>query len=206
MVETEGSGVQRVRAAAAEATKRRILEAAALLLSHEPAQSINMDRIARDAGVARSTIYVAFGSRTELFKALAREFLEQQGFDQLVAAVRLPDAREALVTSLHEGVRLYASGRDLGRALFSLSLLDPDAAEAITVLEHGRAPAMRAMAQRLKAAGHLRADVGVAEAADLLWVLTSFDTFDQLFTGRGLSETTVAKRIVAMAERTLLAA
>ena len=105
---------------------------------------------------------------------------------------------------MREGSRLYAGGRDLGRALFSLSLLDPDAAEAIVVLEHGRAPAMRKLAQRLKDEGYLRADVGVAEAADVLWLLTSFDTFDQLYTGRGLSEATVAKRVVAMAERELL--
>ncbi len=60
------------------------------------------------------------------------------------------------------------------------------------------------MAQRLKDQGYLRPGIGVTEASDVLWVLTSFDTFDQLFTGRGLSEATVAKRVVAMAERELL--
>lgn len=195
---------QKARAASAEETRRRILDAAAGLLSREPAQGINVDRIAREAGVARSTVYVAFESRTGLFRALARDFLDQQGFDRLVAAASQPDAREALLGSLREGIRLYAGGRDLGRALFSLSLLDPDAAEAIVVLEHGRAPAMRALAQRLKDQGYLREGIGVTEAADVLWVLTSFDTFDQLFTGRNLSDGTVAKRVVAMAERELL--
>jgi hypothetical protein len=145
-----------------------------------------------------------FGSRTGLFRAVAKDFLDRQGFDRLVAAVGHPDAREALVGSLREGARLYAGGRNVGRALFSLSLLDPDAAEAIVVLEHGRAPAMRALAQRLKDQGYLRPDIGVTEAADVLWVLTSFDTFDQLYTGRGLSRATVANRIVGMAERALL--
>jgi AcrR family transcriptional regulator len=196
---------QRIRAASAEGTRRRILDAATDLLSREPAQGINVDRIAREAGVARSTIYVAFESRTGLFRALARDFLEQQGFDRLVAAASNSDAREALLGSLQQGVRLYAGGRDLGRALFSLALLDPDAAEAIVVLEHGRAPTMRALAQRLKDQGYLRDGVGVTEAADVLWVLTSFDTFDQLYTGRHLSEATVAKRVMAMAERELLA-
>jgi len=204
MAENERRYVQKVRAASVEVTKRRILDAATDLLSREPAQGINVDRIAREAGVARSTVYVAFESRTGLFQALARDFLDEQGFDRLVAAARHPDARQALVGSLREGTRLYANGRDLGRALFSLSLLDPDAAEAIVVLEHGRAPAMRALAQRLKDQGYLRRGIGVTEASDVLWVLTSFDTFDQLFTGRGLSETTVAKRVVAMAERELL--
>jgi hypothetical protein len=51
----------------------------------------------------------------------------------------------------------------------------------------------------------LQEGVGVTEAADVLWVLTSFDTFDQLFTGRNLSEATVAKRVRAMAEHMVLA-
>ena len=113
--------VQQVRAASAEVTRRRILDAASDLLSREPAQGINLDRIARESGVARSTIYVAFESRTGLFRALARDFLDGQGFDRLVAAASHPDAREALLGSLREGIRLYAGGRDLGRALFSMS-------------------------------------------------------------------------------------
>lgn len=196
--------VQRARASSAEETRRRILDAASTLLSTEPAQGVSLDRIAREAEVARSTIYLVFGDRAGLFNALAREFLERLGFDRLVAAARQPDARVALTSSLREGCRLYAEGRDIARALFSMSLLDPDAAGAIAVLEHGRSPTMRSLAQRLKDQRYLRPDVGVAEAADVLWVLTSFDTFDQLFTGRGLSATTIAKRIVAMAERELL--
>ena len=197
--------VQSIRAASAEVTRRRILDAATDLLSREPAQGINLDRIARESGVARSTIYVAFESRTGLFRALARDFLDEQRFDRLVAAASHPDAREALLGSLREGIRLYAAGRDLGRALFSMSVLDPDAAEAIVVLEHGRAPTMRSLAQRLKDQGYLRKGVGVTEASDVLWVLTSFDTFDLLFTGRNLSEATVAKRVLSMAAHVLLA-
>jgi hypothetical protein len=33
----------------------------------------------------------------------------------------------------------------------------------------------------------LRADVTADQAADLLWLLTSFDSFDLLYTGRNLS-------------------
>jgi AcrR family transcriptional regulator len=196
--------VQRVRAAGAEETRRRILDTAYQMLAREPAPGVSLDRLAREAGVARSTVYVVFGSRTGLFQTLGHDFLDRLGFDRLVAAYRLPDACDALLTSLREGVRLYADGRDVGRALFSLSLMDPDAAQAIVVLEHGRSEGMRHLAQRLRDQEYLRADLGVTEAADVLWVLTGFETFDQLFTGRQLSRATVAKRIVAMAERELL--
>ena len=195
---------QRIRAAGAEETKRRILDAARSLLTTEAAQGVSVDRIAREAEVARSTVYVVFGSRAGLFDELARDLLLSAGFDRLVAAVAVPDAREALVGSLREAGRVYAAERDIARALFSMSLLDPDAAGAIEVLEHGRADGMRALAQRLKEQGYLRPDAGVVEAADLLWVITSFDTLDQLYAGRELSVATTSKRLIAMAERALL--
>ena len=201
---TRRTYVKRQRATGEEETRRRILDAATELLAKEPAQAVSVDRIAKAAGVARSTIYVVFGDRTGLFRSLGHDYLEQHGFDRLVAAVNQPDARQALLASLREGARLYAEGRDVGRALFALSLVDPDAAEAIIVMDHGRAESMNWMAQRLRDQGQLRSDVGVAEAADVLWVLTGFETFDALYTGRKLSASTVAKRLVGMAERDLL--
>jgi hypothetical protein len=47
--------------------------------------------------------------------------------------------------------------------------------------------------------------VTVDEATDILWVITSFETFDQLYTGRGLGEEDVAARLITMAERALWA-
>ena len=41
-------------------------------------------------------------------------------------------------------------------------------------------------------------------AAHLLWVLTSFDAFDLLYTGRGLPADEVAEALIDTAERTLL--
>ena len=72
------------------------------------------------------------------------------------------------------------------------------------MLEHGRWEGMVHLAGRLREAGLLHPDQAVQEAAEVLWVLTSFDAFDQLFHGRGLRPATVAERLTAMAERTLL--
>ena len=46
------------------------------------------------AGVARSTVYLIFGSRAGLFDAVARDLLDRGGFDRIVRAVGHPDARE----------------------------------------------------------------------------------------------------------------
>ena len=49
----------------------------------------------------------------------------------------------------------------------------------------------------------LRPDITAEEAANVLWLLTSFDGFDVLFTGRGLSLEAVVDVLTAMAERSL---
>ena len=51
----------------------------------------------------------------------------------------------------------------------------------------------------------LRDGVTAAAAADLLWVLTSFESFDLLFTGRGLSTRRATEILVDTAERALYA-
>ena len=61
----------------------------------------------------------------------------------------------------------------------------------------------RARARRLAEQGALRPDVTEAEAADLLWLLTSFDAFDILYTGRSLPAELVAATLITTAERAL---
>jgi AcrR family transcriptional regulator len=198
--------VQRRRAESAQQTRERILEAARSSLRSGPLGAVKVDDIAREAGVARSTVYVLFGSRAGLFDALAVALLEQAGFDRLVMAFRLPDARTALLESLRAGAEAYASEPDVARSMLTLAATDPDAAVAVQRFERGRWPGMRNLAGRLESQGYLLHELSRDEAAQILWVLTSFSTFDQLFRERGLSVTGVSDRLRAIAERTLLRA
>ena len=198
--------VQRRRAESAQETRERILEAARSSLRSGPLGAVKVDDIAHEAGVARSTVYVLFGSRAGLFDALAVALLEQTGFERLVTAFRLPDARTALLDSLRAGAEAYASEPDVARSIFTLAATDPDAAVALKRFERGRWPGMRNLAGRLESQGYLRHELSRDEAAQILWVLTSFPTFDQLFRERGLSAGGVADRLRVMAEHTLLRA
>jgi len=196
--------VQTQRAESAEDKRRRIVRAARELLLRMPLPEVTLDAVANEAGAARSTVYVAFGSRGGLFEAVAQQLLVDVGFDRLLVAVAHEDPLEALRGSFVEAARLYAADRPVARALWSWGELEPDAAGAIGVLEHGRWEGMVHLARRLHDAGHLRADRAVTEAAEALWVLTSFDAFDQLFTGRDLPPGAVAERLTMMAESALL--
>jgi AcrR family transcriptional regulator len=196
--------VQRRRAEAAHETRERILDATRESLRSGPAGAVRIEEIARAAGVARSTIYVAFGSRAGLFEALAEDLLGRAGFERIAASFRLPDARDALRSSFRDAAEVYSHDPVVTRSILALAAVDPDAGAAVSRFEHGRWPGMRMLAGRLEQQDALQPGVSRDEAAQVLWVLTSFATFDQLYGERGLSSTVVADRLVALAERTLL--
>ena len=96
------------------------------------------------------------------------------------------------------------SHRDVLRVLSSMALLDAAAVGgAIQRMEQGRAGGMVHLAQRLADQEALRADVTADQAADLLWLLTSFDSFDLLYTGRDLSIEKTATTLINTADRSL---
>jgi len=195
---------QRLRAESAEATRQRILDALEQRLRLAPTQPVSVDEVARRAGVARTTVYLVFGSRAGLFDALTTALWERAGLPELTRAVAHPDAREHLRGGLRAGVEIYAVLRDVAVALFSMSALDPDSVGgAIARMEERRWGGMQHLARRLGEQDLLRTDVTVDDAADVLWMLASFASFDALYTGRGMAAGDVARVLTATAERTL---
>jgi AcrR family transcriptional regulator len=195
---------QRLRAEAAEETRRRILDAVYERLRAAPSEPVSIDRIAQLARVARPTVYLAFGSRAGLFEALGADLLQRGGFERMLQAAAHPDAREGLRGGIRGVVDMYAAHRDVLRVLSSMALLDADAVGgAVQRMEQGRSSGMAYLAQRLADQGVLRPDVTADQGADLLWLLTSFDSFDLLYTGRALSVDEVAKTLITTAERSL---
>jgi len=192
---------QRLRAEAAEETRRRILDAVYERLRAAPTQRVSVEQVARAARVARSTVYLIFGSRTGLFDAVARDLMERGGFERVITAVARPDAREHLRGGIQASCEYFAAYRDVHRVLFSMATLDPEAtAGSVQRSEANRAGGMAYLARRLAGQDLLRPDLTVDDAAHILFVITSFDAFDQLYTGRGLSAGEVARLLVATAE------
>jgi AcrR family transcriptional regulator len=196
---------QRQRAEAAQQTRRRIIDAVVERLTKAPAEPVAIERIAEMAGVARSTVYAIFGSRAGLFDAVGLDAAQRAGYAALLEAVQHPDAREHLRGGIRASTEMYAGYRDIRRALFSMAQLDDEAVGgSVRRIEEERTGGMARLARRLEEQGWLRPDVDAAEAEHILWVVTSFESFDLLYTGRGLSTTAVSDLLLAMAERALL--
>ena len=197
---------QRLRAESASHTRERILEALRERMTRDPSGGISLEAVAEEAGVARSTVYAIFGSRAGLFDALASHLVGRAEYERLLEVTRGPDPTVALREGIRAGVDLFVSEYEVNRALYSLARLGDEAvAAAIGRREQERTAGMAGMARRLAARGHLRKGVGATRAAHLLWVLTAFDTFDLLWSGRGLDADAISDLLFETAERTLLA-
>jgi AcrR family transcriptional regulator len=196
---------QRQRAEDAEKTRQRIVDAVLERLRAAPAEPVAIEKIAAMAGVARSTVYAIFGSRAGLFDAVGAHLQARTGYERLVEASHHPDARDAFRGGLRAASEMLAAERDTWRVLRSMAQLDQEAVGgSVQRWEDERAAAMARIAGRLHEQGHLRPDVTIEEANDVLWVITSFESFDLLYSGRGLPLDTVIERLTDAAERALM--
>jgi AcrR family transcriptional regulator len=194
---------QKARAESAAETRRRIIDVTRDLLTRAPLESVSLPAIAAEAEVARSTVYAIFGSREGLMVAVAEDLLERGGFARIGQALRGPDVVRAFEISIDVAMELYSQEHAVSSALLSLAAVDRDASSAAARLNFGRREGMRKLAQRMHDQGVLRDDVTVDEAADVLWLITSFETFGQLYMSRSLTPKQVGERLMAITRRTL---
>jgi AcrR family transcriptional regulator len=195
---------QRLRAETAEETRRHILDAVAQRLRDSPTEPLSLDQIAGLARVARSTIYLIFGSRAGLFDAFTEDLADRTGLARLTEAVANPDARKHLREGIAAGYKMYSEDLVVYRVLFSMNHLDPaSVGGAVERMEERRAGGMAYLARRLAEDSVLRDDVTIEQAIDLLWVLCSFETFDALYSDRGKSLEEAIELIAWTAEQSL---
>jgi AcrR family transcriptional regulator len=170
------------REAATEETRTRVLAAARLLLADPDGISdFSMDAVARQANVARMTIYYQFGSRRGLLEALFDDLAARGGIgEDLATAFQRSDPVEALDGFVAAFVEFWATDRLVLRRLRSLAALDPDFEQGVRGRDERRRRGVQVLLERLAAHYGRPAPDEMDEAADLLYTLTSFETFDAL--------------------------
>lgn len=178
------------RRIAAEETRARILATArSLLIASDGFAGFTVDAVARQAGVARMTVYYQFASKRGLLEALCDSLALQGGMERLADAFRQPRPEAGLAALVAVFGSFWASDRVLIRRLQGLAALDADFAQVMAARNDRRRDALQVLLRRWLAARG-RSAASLQPALDLLFTLTSFETFDTLADhGRGPEET-----------------
>ena len=155
------------------------------------------------AGVARSTVYLLFGSRAGLFDAMAEDIFERSGRDRLVSPSPIPTPARACAAACAAARRCSPPTETSCAPCTRWPSWTRKPWGSGPAFEEHRARSMTWLARRLARQKALRPGVTQKEAAHVLWLLTGFDAFDTLYTGRGLSIDKVSELLIETAERTL---
>ncbi|HUA42364.1 MAG TPA: TetR/AcrR family transcriptional regulator [Streptosporangiaceae bacterium] len=132
-------------------TRLQIVSITAERLRRSP-EPVTLVEIAAAAGVSRTTVYRHFRSITGLLDAVAADLLARARFDQLLAAISLPDPVGALASVIRLGCGIWALDPDLVRNLTALARAQADVLPVIDQLEAGRVQIMERLVQRLEQA------------------------------------------------------
>ena len=108
---------------------------------------------------------------------------------RLLEAKHQPDARDHLRAGFRAASEMLAANRDIYRALHSMAQLDEQAVGGRSAKGGGAGGGDGAARGRLAEQGVLREGLSAKDAEHMLWLLTSFESFDSLYTDRDLSPT-----------------
>jgi AcrR family transcriptional regulator len=180
------------RRAAAAKRQAAVIAAAERLFLTEGYGAATLAAVAADAGVSVDTIHKSFGGKPGLVRALWQRALDGIG---PVAAERRSDRlqrEEPDPRKLIQGWGAFTAeiapraARILG-LIHAAAATDPEIRSLQAELEAGRLRRMTINARRLRARGHIRAGITLAQATDVLWTYSSPELCELLVFRRGWS-------------------
>jgi AcrR family transcriptional regulator len=174
----------------AERTRTAILDAAARHLEREGYSGSTLRQIAESAGVSVETVYATFGSKAALFAAVGGRNL-QAGIGMAVPggdlrALIAGDDLEAQLTTFGQAApAIMGPNWAIMDALRTGGATDAELAAAYRTGSGGRRGWMRGFAESWAALGHLRPDLDVDAATDVLWAISAPDLYRLLVVEAG---------------------
>jgi AcrR family transcriptional regulator len=168
------------RQAAVDQTRARIVQAARELLAAPGGMAgFTIDAVARQAGVARMTVYYQYSSKVGLLEALCDNLAARGQIERLGDAFGQPEPLDALAALIAVFGNFWDSDRLVLRRLRALAALDPDIEQVIRARDERRREALRVILRRLAAHGR-PACKAFDQSVEVLHTLSSFETFDNL--------------------------
>lgn len=191
------------REAAVEETRDRVVEAARDVIAEAGFAQASLEDVAARAGVARATVYYQFGSKANLLEAAVEAVAAASRKGRLQRAREQDDPRAALLHYIEAKASAWEQNHDFYRNIAGLAVLDPDLARVAVRYEDRRREGLTWVVKRLDDGGALNTGVTHKRAVDVLWMLTSFRTYDHLrrYVGTSVADTVAILRALA---RTLL--
>jgi AcrR family transcriptional regulator len=172
------------RRAAAEQTRRYILEAAPRLFLERAVMATTIAAIAQAAGVSHETVYAAFGSKPALFRYLIEIALS--GTEAPVPALERastrdmqaePDPSRRLEMFAHVIRLIQERLAPVFDVLREGARTEQDLKACLEEVSERHVGHMRAFAAHLAEVGGLRDDLSFELAGDVIWIMTSVEFF-----------------------------
>ncbi|KWW99977.1 Transcriptional regulator [Carbonactinospora thermoautotrophica] len=178
----------------ARKTRRAILDAAHRLFAEKGYLATSVEDIAREAGVARPTVFTSVGVKSQILKEVID--LTLAGDDEPVPVRERPWFREALEEPdphrmLHLHARnmrmMYVRCADVYCAVESAAEADPDVGALWQAMQRWRLMGSRFVAESLAGKTRLRDGYDADTVADMLWSVATPMVYRKLVRERGWS-------------------
>jgi AcrR family transcriptional regulator len=184
------------RTTAVAGTREKVVGAARRLFAEAGFHRVSLDEIARQADVARATVYHQFGSKLGVLGAVVEDYERRAGLAALAERVESGPVKTLARDVVTAGCTYWSTDPALARSIIAFAVTDPQAADLLTGHDAGRLRLLTRMVGRLELADPER-------ALDALWLLTGFAAYDDLTRGRGLSTARAAELLSGLAEKAL---
>ena len=185
-----------VRTAAVAETREKVVGAARRLFAEAGFHRVSLDEIARQADVARATVYHQFGSKLGVLGAVVEDYERRAGLAALAERVESGPVETLARDVVTAGCTYWSTDPALARSIIAFAVSDPQAADLLAGHDAGRLRLLTRMVGRLDLPDPER-------ALDALWLLTGFAAYDDLTRGRGLSTARAAELLSGLAEKAL---
>jgi AcrR family transcriptional regulator len=135
----------------ADATRLRIALAAQGLFARDGYATTSIEAIAREAGVATRTVYVAFGAKREMLNVICERWLERAGARELARAILAdPDPVGRVRGAARWLTVLYSTDFDVARILDAASDEDSETRALLRSKLRGRNRVMNELVASVK--------------------------------------------------------
>jgi AcrR family transcriptional regulator len=152
-------------------------------MAPEGPAGFSIDAVASEAGVSRMTVYYRFESRRGLLEALFDDLAARGRIGRLPGAFQQPDPVRALSEFVGVFIGFWASGRLLIRRLRGMGTIDPELGQALRARDERRRHGLTVLVRRIAEQRGLPS-LTLEDVVDVLFTLTSFETFDALARGK----------------------